>query len=292
MKPRFTLPFIALIAWLGAQPEASANPVSFPSPLTILPAVGQIFLNVCDAVVEGDTGNCAGGGNSQIKFPPDTATATAASGMSSASASITYQPSSSPSTVVSSMSADLDASKSGSTADLLLTYFFGVAVAPGLTLIDAKINVTTSGMVSATPNTKNGTSSDISVQIERAGGPLGGLLSEYACTDPCPNGLPAKNSFSTSQNIPVSANVLYAVTLSIDLSVDGVAFASGFANAFGSIDPVITIDPTEANDFQLVVSNTPLPSTWITMLAGLIGVGFFAYRGRRTRECSPAIAGV
>jgi hypothetical protein len=292
MKPRFTLPFIALIAWLGAQSEASAINVSFPSPLSIPPAAGLILLGPCDAVVVADTGNCGSGGNTQITFPPNTATATATSGASSSSGSITYQASSSPSTVVSSMSAVLDASEAGSTAELLLTYFFGVAVRPGLTLLDAKINVNTIGMASVTPNTNNGSSAYVSVQIQRDGSPLGSLLSEYACTAPCPNGLTAQNSFSTSQNIPVSANVLYSVSMSIALTVDGVAFASGFAKALGSIDPVITIDPTEANDFQLVVSNTPVPSTWITMLSGLIGVGFFAYRGRRTRKGAPAIAAV
>jgi hypothetical protein len=36
------------------------------------------------------------------------------------------------------------------------------------------------------------------------------------------------------------------------------------------------------------VSTTPLPSTWTGLIAGLVGVGFFAYRG--TKKNSTALA--
>ena len=37
-------------------------------------------------------------------------------------------------------------------------------------------------------------------------------------------------------------------------------------------------------DFELTaVSATPLPSTWLMLLSGFVGLGFFAYRGTTKR---------
>ena len=33
--------------------------------------------------------------------------------------------------------------------------------------------------------------------------------------------------------------------------------------------------------FQVNISATPLPSTWTMLIAGFLGLGFFAYRGSK-----------
>jgi hypothetical protein len=38
------------------------------------------------------------------------------------------------------------------------------------------------------------------------------------------------------------------------------------------------------------VSATPLPSTWLMLLSGFVGLGFFAYRGTKTRSAAVASA--
>jgi hypothetical protein len=46
----------------------------------------------------------------------------------------------------------------------------------------------------------------------------------------------------------------------------------------------------ESESFQIIgtVTATPLPSTWTMLIAGFVGLGFFAYRG--TKKSSPALA--
>ncbi len=38
------------------------------------------------------------------------------------------------------------------------------------------------------------------------------------------------------------------------------------------------------------VSQTPLPSTWMMLIAGIVGLGFLAYRGTKGNSAAPAIA--
>jgi hypothetical protein len=68
--------------------------------------------------------------------------------------------------------------------------------------------------------------------------------------------------------------------------------------ATGYVDPIITIDPGQFDsaglpefDLELSpgVSNTPLPSTWVMMLSGLLGLGLFAYRGGKKDRAAVSV---
>jgi hypothetical protein len=75
----------------------------------------------------------------------------------------------------------------------------------------------------------------------------------------------------------------------------GVPFSAGDAwvqivTNFSNVDTVV-ISTTSNNAFLLDDSQltaTPLPSTWLMLLSGFVGLGFFAYRG--TKKNSAAIA--
>jgi len=79
----------------------------------------------------------------------------------------------------------------------------------------------------------------------------------------------------------------------------GAAPNSNGAKQTGYIDPTITIDPGQLdsaglNEFDLVLSPgvgaTPLPSTWTMLIAGLVGLGFFSYRGSKKNSAALAAA--
>ena len=238
MKPNFTLPFVVLTAWLVAQSEVSAGPVSFPSAVVIPSARGSIDLTICDE----NQFYCKGGVNTPILFPPNQSSQTVKDGASSATGTMTSTPS-------PSISASMYATAS-STAELLFAYYFGFAVRPGLTLIGAHITFAASGKASGSGDF----TASASVQVQRAGARLGEMFSYYACTAPCADGLPAQSSFSASKNLQVYGNTLYSVVMTVDLTADGVNGTTGAAKALGSIDPIITIDPQYASDFQLLLS--------------------------------------
>lgn len=40
----------------------------------------------------------------------------------------------------------------------------------------------------------------------------------------------------------------------------------------------------------LTITATPLPSTWLSLLSGFVGIGFFAYRGTKKRNAALAAA--
>jgi hypothetical protein len=71
--------------------------------------------------------------------------------------------------------------------------------------------------------------------------------------------------------------------------------APGFQWSFNLLEAV---DPTNGNQGLVGggttiigrVGTTPLPATWTMMLAGFAGVGFLAYRGRKTRHAAIATA--
>jgi hypothetical protein len=79
----------------------------------------------------------------------------------------------------------------------------------------------------------------------------------------------------------------------------GAALNSNGAIQAGYIDPTITIDPGQLdsaglNEFDLVLSPgvgaTPLPSTWTMLIAGFVGLGFFAYRGSKKNTAPVSVA--
>jgi hypothetical protein len=240
VKFYFMLPFVALAAWLGVQPRVSAGPVGFPSTpsLTIPPARGSFDLTACDYNKQ----YCAGGVNTPVTFARGpTASQTVAAGASGAKAQMSLQPS-------PKASATLKATATGSTGNVLLTYFFGVAARSGFT--PAPITFSAKGSASAAGDS----TALASVQVQTFGAPLGQLFSYTACTAPCADGLPPQGSFSASKRLFIAANTVYSVSMSIDLTVDGVNGQVGLGTAAGSVDPVITIDPDYASGFQLLLS--------------------------------------
>jgi len=170
-----------------------------------------------------------------------TASQTVAAGASGAKAQMSLQPS-------PKASATLKATQTGSTGNVLLTYFFGVAARFGFT--PAPITFSAKGSASAAGDS----TALASVQVQTVGGPLGQLFSYTACTAPCADGLPPQGSFSASKRLFIAANTVYSVSMSIDLTVDGVNGQVGLGTAAGSVDPVITIDPDYASGFQLLLS--------------------------------------
>jgi hypothetical protein len=51
-----------------------------------------------------------------------------------------------------------------------------------------------------------------------------------------------------------------------------------------------TFYPNNGGSFDASVSATPLPSTWLMLLSGFVGLGFFAYRGTKKRAAAIAAA--
>jgi hypothetical protein len=71
--------------------------------------------------------------------------------------------------------------------------------------------------------------------------------------------------------------------------INGVPYASGNCGTAGSIGcdgndqtPGIVL----STDITFNVSATPLPSTWTMLIAGFVGLGFFAYRGTKKRSAA------
>jgi len=99
---------------------------------------------------------------------------------------------------------------------------------------------------------------------------------------------PVMNPFSVSQSLNLTPGDVYSLQLAITLSSNYSAAQVQFQNLNASIDPTITNE--DPSDFRLLVSTTPLPSTWTMMLIGLAGLGFVAYRGSKSRSAAVAAA--
>jgi hypothetical protein len=108
---------------------------------------------------------------------------------------------------------------------------------------------------------------------------------------------PVTSAFSYSDTLSLVLDFIYTVELDADTNV-GTSAGAQSATAF--IDPLFFIDPSFANAGQYSIltspgigNSTPLPSTWVMLLTGLAGLGFFAYRGPRkasTRAASRSAA--
>ena len=113
-----------------------------------------------------------------------------------------------------------------------------------------------------------------------------GLFYDYACagTGGCgqfAQGLQPQLYFSDSKDLTLTANTVYEIYMNVSISSSGNWMSTGF------VDPTVEIDPTfaDVSQYELLfspdVGNAPLPSTWIMMLSGLLGLGLFAYRGAK-----------
>jgi hypothetical protein len=83
------------------------------------------------------------------------------------------------------------------------------------------------------------------------------------------------------------------ITLFVDVNAGTGGQAQGTSSASAGADPIISLSPAllaagYSLEFSPNLSTTPLPSTWLMLLSGFVGLGFFAYRG--TKKGSAAIA--
>jgi hypothetical protein len=103
-------------------------------------------------------------------------------------------------------------------------------------------------------------------------------------------------SFSTG-NIALAAGTYYLVLSKAVTAFDSVIYwdlnygpSFGYQCTNGGLADVYCGGASGSNSFQIYgyASATPLPSTWLMLLTGFVGLGFFAYRG--TKKDSAAIA--
>jgi hypothetical protein len=99
--------------------------------------------------------------------------------------------------------------------------------------------------------------------------------------------------------VQLTANTLYWIDLSAtnDSSVlwwyTADASGIGVANQFYAFNGGAAIGPTSQGAYQAQVTGdlvTPLPSTWLMLLSGFVGLGFFAYRGTKKSAAAIAVA--
>ncbi len=101
------------------------------------------------------------------------------------------------------------------------------------------------------------------------------------------------SNYSLAQLVSLQVGTTYSIDMYVNVAAEiGGAATSQVVTAF--IDPVFTIDPgfADANSFSLQFSDgigdspdapatTPLPSTWLMLLSGIVGLSLFASRGKK-----------
>jgi hypothetical protein len=71
------------------------------------------------------------------------------------------------------------------------------------------------------------------------------------------------------------------------------ATSSGECLQGASVSPISFSDPSfqnEAESGNQIIGSTPLPSTWLMLLSGFVGLGFFAFRGTTKNFAAVAAA--
>jgi hypothetical protein len=243
MKSSFSLPLVlctaCLVAWFGARPQAFAGPVSpggvalIPPPLVIPPPHGSYTLTVCDYNKQ----YCSGGANTPVSFSRSSSSSqTITDGASTATGLMDIKPS-------PGASAFMKTSE-GSSAFVLLTYWFGVTARSGLE--PAPVTITAQGKASASATGQ----ASAYVNVQDSLGRFPALFFYQAVSSGGPS------SFSASKKIFIAPNTLYAVTLSIDLTVDEFSGQNSMVGqAAASVDPIIAIDPEyAAGGYRLLLS--------------------------------------
>ena len=100
-------------------------------------------------------------------------------------------------------------------------------------------------------------------------------------------------------NAPVSFNPLAfgpATYLNVGFQdSQNIGFSGGYYNPLLNDTYTITLSVLDANNNSLgsvteVINATPLPSTWLMLLSGFVGLGFFAYRGSKKNAAALAAA--
>jgi hypothetical protein len=282
-KASRVLPLAVFGALLGFQSGASAGPL----PL----ATGSMEFDVCSfgGTCEFETPS--------IQFPPNPNMQTVngpntGNGSSVGTGTIGFQPPSSSAQTPTTQIAGYLTGYPSSTLDVLFTYDFEFMALNGTgpSLAPAELSAM-GGVQASAPSDVSGDAASASVTITdiSASTPLT-VFSACAILGPvsiasCGFGT-VMNPFNVSPSLNLTPGDIYSLQLEISIAFDDSAAPVQDQNVNGSIDPTITnADPS---DFQLLVSpnlvTTPLPSTWITMLIGLAGLGLVAYRRQKQRS--------
>jgi hypothetical protein len=285
MKVRIALPFVVLAAWIGIQSRATAGQINPGSPM-VPDAYGSISLTNGLAL----TGSSST--SQDLNFPPSPPNFTYSGsefhsiGTSSATGTINVQPS-------PSISASASSTGSGvGSVSVNLLYMFELYDSFDPTNKSPVPTIfTASGGVSL-PQVDNYPQAIVALGIYNPLNPIAegnfqdGLFYDYACagTGGCgqfAQGLQPQLYFSDSKDLTLTANTVYEIYMNVSIASSGNWMSTGF------VDPTVEIDPTfaDVSQYELLfspdVGNAPLPSTWIMMLSGLLGLGLFGYRGAK-----------
>ena len=185
-----------------------------------------------------------------LQFPPDQVSKTLTDGPgNTATAAISIQPSATlPGVSVTSISAGVSGSYT-STAYVSFIYDFAVITPRGSVAFPHPT-------ISAGGNVLGGIDSYATVALVQVSNNTR-LFYDYACSLGNPGqcsvsvGYPYQSSFSRSNEIELAIDTLYAIEMTVSLQADGNA---GQLSAFGSVDPIISLNAKDAPDFQLVFS--------------------------------------
>jgi hypothetical protein len=114
------------------------------------------------------------------------------------------------------------------------------------------------------------------------------------------------SSTSVSPGLLLTAGVSYFLSVTAPSSLQGAWYANGRCSGFGSCSAggsgtYYFNNGTMNGPFTSALAafdvlggpapaTTPLPSTWLMLLSGFVGLGFFAYRGTKNRSAALAAA--
>jgi hypothetical protein len=137
-------------------------------------------------------------------------------------------------------------------------------------------------------NTFIGNSAGVTISLwTNVGGDLGAQLGSWSAT------LPDSGLLTISGISGVHLDALASYYLAA--SESGSAIDDWNWNSVGATGPYINAGTSNASGtlgaFDVLaadVSTTPLPSTWLMLLGGFVGLGFFAYRGTKKRTALAA----
>jgi hypothetical protein len=172
-------------------------------------------------------------------------------------------------------------SSSGSTVAILQYRYQMVVSGPGSTAlvqIDASANA--GGSSSGIANF-SGLSADVTINNPNS----------FIVEKSLPGSTGTGGAWNLDQSFTFQTNTIYFVTMTAEGETSS-GRSNGTASFFVDVDPVFTIDSSQANANQYsiqfsdgignsVAGAVPEPSTWAMMILGFAGVGFMAYRRKQ-----------
>jgi hypothetical protein len=92
----------------------------------------------------------------------------------------------------------------------------------------------------------------------------------------------------------VLTDKVYEVSFFVSAGASAGCGALCNSSAYASADPDITLgvgllDEGYSIEFSPNLATTPLPSTWLMLLSGFVGLGLFAYRGTKKGSATAAV---